>query len=635
MSDQRFKRQNPCPVCGGFDQVPRGKRERCFGYLSDDGMYAHCTRPERAGALEMHPSSLTYPHRVQGQCKCGTSHDGSATPRSNTNGTVIKNGHKPQSGPVVRDEIRDVNGVVVAIHCRRGTGPSKQMWWELPDGSKTLGGLAVEKLPLYGAERLAALPDGAKVAVVEGEPAKRALEGLGIPVAGTVTGAKAIPCDDVLQHLVRLSPILWPDNDDDGHRHMARIAARLVDLGCESVRVIDWPGAPDKGDAANAAAQGVDVRALIAASQPWTPDKAELPDEMSDSEEAELQITSLQDVVLEQVKPLWPKRIFLGKLAVLAGDPGLGKSYASLDIAARVSLGGPWPDGSGRAPRGNVLLLSAEDGLADTIKPRLELLGADMSRIYSLGLTVKKGTEDISLSLQEHLPQIEKFIVEKEIILLVVDPLLAFTGKADTHKTAEVRGLLSPIAAMAGRARCAILSVMHPNKNSSETNLIYRISASLDFAAAARSVMVVAKHPDNPDQRVMATVKCNLSAHPEPMAFGFTHDGCFAWRGVTELDMSRLMASADREDSSALDEAKQFLQEVLADGEMPARDVLGEARECSIHEKTLRRAVKDLGIDVVRVGEQGKKGGGRWVWRLPPGGQDLDGRTSCPKLGHL
>src|SRR5918992_3641686 len=350
-------------------------------------------------------------------------------------------------------------------------------------------------------------------------------------------------------------------------------------------------------------------------------DKSGSLDSDPDTEEVRMHITPLQDVVPEKVAPLWPKRIFRGKLAVMAGDPGMGKSYASLDIAARVSLGGPWPDGSGNAPKGNVLLLSAEDGLADTIKPRLELLGADMSRIFSLGLTVHKAEEDKSLSLQQHLPLIEREILEKGIILLVVDPLLAFTGKADTHKTAEVRGLLSPIAAMAGGGRRALFSVIHPNKNSSETNLIYRISASLDFAAAARSVMVVAKHPDNPDQRVMATVKCNLSAHPEPMAFGFTHDGCFAWRGVTELDMSRLMASADREDSSALDEAKQFLQEVLADGEMPARDVLGEARECSIHEKTLRRAVKDLGIDVVRVGEQGKKGGGRWVWRLPPGGQ--------------
>jgi hypothetical protein len=282
-----------------------------------------------------------------------------------------------------------------------------------------------------------------------------------------------------------------------------------------------------------------------------------------------------------------------------------------------------------------VLLLSAEDGLADTVKPRLELLGADMSRIDALGLTVSKGEEEVGLSLQEHLSQIEKAIAEKQVVLLIIDPLLAFTGKVDTHKTAEVRGLLSPLATMAERTGCAILGVMHPNKNSHEANLLYRISASLDFAAAARSVMVVAKHPNNPDQRVMATVKCNLSAHPEPLAFGFTHDGHFTWQGVTEVDVSRLMAPVDREDSSALDEAKQFLRDVLAGSDMPAKDVLAEARECSIHEKTLRRAVKDLGIDVARVGEEGRRGGGKWVWRLPLDARDLDGQTPRPTDDHL
>jgi hypothetical protein len=338
-----------------------------------------------------------------------------------------------------------------------------------------------------------------------------------------------------------------------------------------------------------------------------------------ETQPVQLNVTSLQTVKSEQVKPLRPKRIFLGKLAVIAGDPGLGKSYASLDIAARVSHGGPWPDGSGYAPRGNVLLLSAEDGLADTIKPRLELLGADMSRIDSLGLTVSKGEEEMGLSLQQHLPQIEREILQKEVILLVVDPLLAFTGKVDTHKTAEVRGLLSPLAAMAERTGCAVLGVMHPNKNSQEANLLYRISASLDFAAAARSVMVVAKHPDNPDQRVMATVKCNLSAHPEPMAFGFTHDGHFTWQGVTEVDVSQLMAPPIRdEDRNEREEAKEFLKTLLADGPVPANQVEEERKELGISSRTLARAKADLGITSERSGTEGKsRGKGKWDWYLP------------------
>jgi hypothetical protein len=325
----------------------------------------------------------------------------------------------------------------------------------------------------------------------------------------------------------------------------------------------------------------------------------------------------------------------LGKLAVIAGDPGLGKSYASLDIAARVSLGGPWPDGSGNAPKGNVLLLSAEDGLADTIKPRLELLGADMSRIFSLGLTVHKAEEDKSLSLQQHLPLIEREILEKGIILLVVDPLLGFTGKADTHKTAEVRGLLSPMSAMAERTGCAILAVMHPNKNSQESNLLYRISASLDFVAAARSVMVIAKHPNNPDQRVMVTVKCNLTAHPEPLAFGFTMDGCFTWKGVAEVDVSRLMAPSMREeDRNELQEAIYFLQTLLADGPIAATQAEAERKEMGISERTLRRAKAALGVESARFNKEGSnRGKGEWRWYMPENVQG--GQTTCPTVGRL
>jgi hypothetical protein len=343
-----------------------------------------------------------------------------------------------------------------------------------------------------------------------------------------------------------------------------------------------------------------------------------------DSEEVQLHITRVADVLSEQVQPLWPKRIFQGKLAVMAGDPGVGKSYASLDIAARVSLGGPWPDGAGYAPQGNVLLLSAEDGLADTVKPRLDLLGADMRRIYSLGLTVSKGAEELGLSLQQHLPEIEQFIVENDIILLVVAPLLAFTGRVDTHKTAEVRGLLSPLAAMAERTGCAVLLVMHPNKNSQEGNPLYRISASLDFAAAARSVMLIAKHPDDPEQRVMATIKCNLTEHPEPMAFGFPHDGCFTWKGIADVDISRLLAPPVRdEDRNEREEAKDFLKTLLADGPVPATQVHQESKQLNISSRTLTRAKADLGIVSLcsGTGVEGQgKGRGKtatWYWRLP------------------
>ena len=189
-----------------------------------------------------------------------------------------------------------------------------------------------------------------------------------------------------------------------------------------------------------------------------------------------------------------------------------------------------------------------------------------------------KGEEEVGLSLKDHMQQIEQKISDLNITLLVIDPVLAFTGRTDTHKSAEVRALLSPLAAMGERTGCAILGIMHLNKNSTEGNLLYRLNSSLDFAAAARSVMVVAPHPDNPELRVLATAKCNLSAKPIPLLFGFTNDGCFMWKGTADIDVSQLLASPMRdEDRSEMDEAINFLTDLLKEGPATAKTVEQES----------------------------------------------------------
>ena len=201
----------------------------------------------------------------------------------------------------------------------------------------------------------------------------------------------------------------------------------------------------------------------------------------------QLQIFSMRDVVKKVVKALWIGRLFQGKLAIIAGDPGLGKSGATLDVTARVSRGWPWPDG-GLAPQGNVLIISAEDGMEDTIRPRLEDLGADLSHIYGIRITLRQGDQVVAFSLAEHLIQVEEAVVCHQAVLLILHPILAFFGqKADTHKSSDVRAVLAPLAAMADRTGCAILAILHLNKRSSESNGIYRITASLDFTAAATS----------------------------------------------------------------------------------------------------------------------------------------------------
>ena len=173
-------------------------------------------------------------------------------------------------------QVRDLDGHLIAAHVRWDGPKGKKMWWEQPDGTKELNGMPVSELPLFGSEDLGALPDGAQIVVTEGEAARDALRVIGIAAVGTVTGAGGTPGNDALRPLVRLKPVLWADNDEPGHPHMNRIAARLSALGCSTVAIVDWPEAPLKGDAAQALKLGVDINQLITSARRWNPGNIDL-----------------------------------------------------------------------------------------------------------------------------------------------------------------------------------------------------------------------------------------------------------------------------------------------------------------------------------------------------------------------
>jgi len=186
----------------------------------------------------------------------------------------------------------------------------------------------------------------------------------------------------------------------------------------------------------------------------------------------------------EPIRWLWPGRVPLGKLTLIVGDPGLGKSFLTLDLAARVSAGEPWPDAPGAENTpGAVVLLSAEDDLADTIRPRLDAAGADVERVAALSIS----------SLQRDLPDLEKAMHDAPgVRLVVIDPITAYLAGTDSHKNADVRSLLAPLAELAARHRVAVVAVSHLNKHVGGSAL-YRAQGSLAFTAAARAVWLVAK----------------------------------------------------------------------------------------------------------------------------------------------
>jgi hypothetical protein len=360
----------------------------------------------------------------------------------------------------------------------------------------------------------------------------------------------------------------------------------------------------------------------------------------------------LSSVEPEEVGWLWPSWLALGKLALIDGDPGLGKSAMTLDLTARVSAGKVFPDGAECEPAG-VVLLSAEDGLADTIRPRLDAAGADVSRILALATVPDEDGHDRLLSIPEDMPLIEKGIERVGAGLVVVDPLMAFlSGETNSHKDQDVRRALAPLAGLAERTRACVLVVRHLNK-APGNNPLYRGGGSIGIIGAARMAFVVGKDPQDENRRVLASTKNNLAKPPMSLMFKLEEAESGAvrvnWLGESELSAHQLLATPrEEEHADARSEAVEFLSEVLADGPVPASDIIANAEDAGISEKTLRRAKKLLGVIAYREGEAaGKRGAGQWLWKLPiadlvtrndNGGQASvqDGHADQDeKVGHL
>jgi RecA-family ATPase len=331
----------------------------------------------------------------------------------------------------------------------------------------------------------------------------------------------------------------------------------------------------------------------------------------------------LSEVETEQVSWLWKGWLALGKLSVVDGDPGLGKSATVLDIAARVSTGREFPDGNrnGLGP-GGVVVLSAEDALSDTIKPRLEAARANLERIASLAMLPDGSGHERLLSIPEDLGHLEAEIRRMEAKLVVVDPLVAFfSKKVDAHKDQDVRRALAPLAAVADRTGAAVQLVRHLSKGEGK-NPVYRGGGSIGIIGAARMGSLVAIDPKDEERRVLAPVKNNLAVHPKSLIYTLEEAANGAvrvvWVGESEYSASELLQSVRPDRADARREAEAFLASLLSDGPVPKAQVEEEARAANISDGTLRRAKSSLGVIPERENEVGgERGMGRWVWRLP------------------
>jgi putative DNA primase/helicase len=334
------------------------------------------------------------------------------------------------------------------------------------------------------------------------------------------------------------------------------------------------------------------------------------------------------DIKPEPVTWLWDGWLASGKMHILAGAPGTGKTTISLALAATITCGGRWPDGS-QAAKGNVLIWSGEDDPGDTLVPRLIASGAEMERILFIG-DVRDGKENRTFDPGKDMGALRRKLSEIDggVSLIIVDPIVsAVTG--DSHKNTETRRCLQPLVDLAASAQCALLGISHFAKNTSGREPVDRLIGSVAFAAVARVVLVAAKdQPKEGGQRSHGRLLLRAKSNNGPDDGGFRYDlrqselGDFPgvqassvlWGDPIKGTAREILAQAELTDDGkggALEEAKGFLNDLLSDGPLPQKQIKDEANGAGFSWITVRRAKEALGVISNKSGMDGG-----WTWEL-------------------
>ncbi|HEX6537520.1 MAG TPA: AAA family ATPase [Gemmatimonadaceae bacterium] len=330
-----------------------------------------------------------------------------------------------------------------------------------------------------------------------------------------------------------------------------------------------------------------------------------------------MSVITLADVRPERVEWLWPGYVPFGYLTMLEGKGGIGKSTMMLDLAARLSTGAPLPGGARRGPFGTLLMMQ-EDGLEDVIRPRLDNAGADMSRVHALSTVVDEDGNEVYPALPDAVTEIERLMIQYDCRLLVIDPIMNYFAKGySTGIDSEIRQVLMPLHEMCKRNRFAAVLMRHLNRRQG-AEATDRGTGGSGFLNVARSALVVARDPDNPVQFAMAQSKTNLAGQSPTLLYALENceNGAarLAWGGVSRHDADALVQlSGSKEEMSELEEAVAFLRDLLAEGEMLAREAQRHARDAGIADRTLRRAREQLGIRI----QKERSANGRSIWALP------------------
>jgi hypothetical protein len=327
---------------------------------------------------------------------------------------------------------------------------------------------------------------------------------------------------------------------------------------------------------------------------------------------------TLSQVEAKQIRWLWKFRIALGKITIIVGDPGVGKSFLSIYMAVAITRGKMWPDGT-RPPQGEVVLVSAEDDPEDTIKPRAERMGADLDKIDVIDSVRVGSAGEKSFSLDQDLPLLVSYLDKHpNCRLIIIDPISAYLGTdVDSHRNSDVRGLLAPLSRIAAKYNVAVVCITHMSKGAGG-KAIYRSTGSLAFVAAARAAWLVAIDPDDETRRLFLMMKNNIAEPQKGLAYRIV-DGRIVWsREPVDIKADEVLArDLEQKDSkSEVEETREWLEATLADGPLESTELLRQAKANGFSKSSLKRAKKLMPIKARRVGGVGPKG--HWEWHLVP-----------------
>ncbi len=519
--------------------------------------------------------------------------------------------------------------------------------WDQDDGRKEIRqvsaadggwvcGAMPEPRPLYRLPQLLAADTAETVWIVEGEKSADVGPQLGLCTVTSAGGSNAAEKTDWKPVRGR-RVVIVPDNDEPGESYAAEVARLCSAAGASSVGLLRlptiWPQCPVAGDLADFSEAfdsrtAEELRAMLerAAVEPVeAADNSRKGTLRPPVTEPRLMTVKASEVEPKDLDWLWAHRFLVGHINIIGGDPGLGKSMILIDVAARASKGMNWPDGS-ECKRCSVLYSTTEDGIEDTVVPRLIAAGADLERVHIVEGVKCHNDSEQPLLLNEHLRLLDDNLTENpDIRILIVDTLQSHIGSAvTTNNNSSVRGVMTPLKRLAEKHHVAVLCIEHltKSKTTAGENATYRVQGSIAFAGAARSVWIVAKDQEDTSgkRRFLQAAKTNLAPDNSGLGlayeiFGQTGKPVVRW---LETDVSTPIdqllripdgSTGDQSKGSELGRCCDWLADTLVEP-MASKDIENGAKSEMIAPRTLKRAKEQLGI-------RAEKRGAVWYW-IPP-----------------